>query len=160
MGLYDTVAGAADHLAGSTDEAVGRQFDGEKGGGFADGDTYTYGEWRTEDGTNGGSVPAFKVGRIVERVTNPEKFREGTEEREDFVGDTPDFDSGRIYNRVVNDDNDPNRDNPDPTNPDNWAPWMQWLAANLEKVAAFVVLLVTLYLLKPLLEIVENATEA
>jgi hypothetical protein len=41
MGLYDDVAGVADHLAGSTDEAVGRQFDDERGSGFADPDTYT-----------------------------------------------------------------------------------------------------------------------
>lgn len=38
---YDAVAGVADHAAGSTDEAVGRQFDDEQGGGFADADTYT-----------------------------------------------------------------------------------------------------------------------
>lgn len=38
---YDAVAGTADHLAGSTDEAVGRQFDDTEGGGFADADTYT-----------------------------------------------------------------------------------------------------------------------
>lgn len=37
---YGTVAGTADHLAGSTDEAVARQFDDEEGGGFADYDTW------------------------------------------------------------------------------------------------------------------------
>lgn len=36
MGLYDDVAGALDHAAGSTDEAVGRQFDDEPGGGFVE----------------------------------------------------------------------------------------------------------------------------
>jgi len=35
-GLVDDVAGAADHLAGSIDESVGRQFDDEEGGGFVD----------------------------------------------------------------------------------------------------------------------------
>jgi len=35
-GLYDTVAGTADHLAGSIDESVGRQFDDEEGGGSVD----------------------------------------------------------------------------------------------------------------------------
>lgn len=34
---YDSVAGAADHLAGSTDEAVARTFDDEEGGGIIDG---------------------------------------------------------------------------------------------------------------------------
>ena len=34
---YQGVAGVADHLAGSTDEAVGRQFDDQEGGGVADG---------------------------------------------------------------------------------------------------------------------------
>ncbi|QCC47442.1 hypothetical protein [Halobellus limi] len=33
---YDTVAGAADHAAGSVDESIGRQFDDETGGGFFD----------------------------------------------------------------------------------------------------------------------------
>jgi hypothetical protein len=37
MGLYDTVAGAADHLAGSTDEAFARSFDNQQGGGMYDG---------------------------------------------------------------------------------------------------------------------------
>ncbi|RNJ25477.1 hypothetical protein [Halosegnis longus] len=35
--VYGGVAGVADHLAGSTDEAIGRQFDDEEGGGIADG---------------------------------------------------------------------------------------------------------------------------
>jgi len=34
MKLYDSVAGTADFLAGSTDEAVARQFDSTEGGGF------------------------------------------------------------------------------------------------------------------------------
>jgi hypothetical protein len=34
---YDTVAGAADHAAGSVDEAVGRTFDSKPGGGVVDG---------------------------------------------------------------------------------------------------------------------------
>jgi hypothetical protein len=34
---YQGVAGAADHLAGSTDEAVARSFDDEEGGGLYDG---------------------------------------------------------------------------------------------------------------------------
>lgn len=37
---YNKVAGVTDHLAGSTDEAVGRQFDDTKGGGFTDPDAY------------------------------------------------------------------------------------------------------------------------
>jgi hypothetical protein len=37
MGIVDDVAGVADNLAGSTDEAVGRQFDDEPGGGLIDG---------------------------------------------------------------------------------------------------------------------------
>lgn len=37
MGLYDDIAGAADHLAGSTDEAFARQFDDEEGGGIIEG---------------------------------------------------------------------------------------------------------------------------
>lgn len=36
MGMYDDVAGVADHAAGSVDESVGRQFDDEEGGGVAD----------------------------------------------------------------------------------------------------------------------------
>lgn len=32
----DTVTGIADHAAGSVDESVGRQFDDQEGGGFAD----------------------------------------------------------------------------------------------------------------------------
>jgi len=39
MGWYDDVAGVADHLAGSTDEAVARSFDDEEGGGLWDGAT-------------------------------------------------------------------------------------------------------------------------
>lgn len=41
MGIWNTIAGAADHAAGSTDEAFGRQFDNQEGGGIADADTYT-----------------------------------------------------------------------------------------------------------------------
>lgn len=41
MGLYDMVAGVGDHMAGSIDESVGRQFDNEQGGGIFDTDTYT-----------------------------------------------------------------------------------------------------------------------
>jgi hypothetical protein len=37
---YNKVAGVTDHLAGSTDEAVGRQFDDREGGGFTDPDAY------------------------------------------------------------------------------------------------------------------------
>jgi hypothetical protein len=37
MSLWNDVAGAADHLAGSTDEAVARTFDNEEGGGVIDG---------------------------------------------------------------------------------------------------------------------------
>lgn len=36
MGLWSGVTGALDDAAGSTDEAVGRQFDDEQGGGFID----------------------------------------------------------------------------------------------------------------------------
>lgn len=36
MGIYDTVAGAFDYAAGSTDEAVARQFDDVEGGGVSD----------------------------------------------------------------------------------------------------------------------------
>jgi hypothetical protein len=36
MGLWNDVAGVADHLAGSTDEAVARQFDNTPGGGASD----------------------------------------------------------------------------------------------------------------------------
>ncbi|WP_436929078.1 hypothetical protein [Halosimplex halobium] len=41
-GLLDGIASTADHLAGSTDEAIGRQFDDTPGGGVADGVVSTY----------------------------------------------------------------------------------------------------------------------
>ena len=41
MGMFSGITGTLDHLAGSTDEAIGRQFDDEPGGGFADPDTWT-----------------------------------------------------------------------------------------------------------------------
>ena len=41
MGIVETVTGALDHGAGSTDEAIGRQFDEEEGGGFL--------EWSNQD---------------------------------------------------------------------------------------------------------------
>ncbi|WP_435348996.1 hypothetical protein [Haloarchaeobius sp. HRN-SO-5] len=41
---YDAVAGTADHLAGSTDEAVARTFDDTEGGGILDGTTETAGD--------------------------------------------------------------------------------------------------------------------
>lgn len=37
MGIVDSVTGALDHAAGSTDEAVARTFDDEPGGGVVDG---------------------------------------------------------------------------------------------------------------------------
>ena len=40
MGAWDDLVDAADHAAGSTDEAVARQFDDQQGGGFADYDTW------------------------------------------------------------------------------------------------------------------------
>ena len=50
------VAGPADHLAGSTDESVGRQFDDTPGGGFADVTANTFwsgasglGDWAAGD---------------------------------------------------------------------------------------------------------------
>lgn len=39
-GIWDTVAGAGDWAAGGVDEAVGRQFDDEPGGGIVDADTW------------------------------------------------------------------------------------------------------------------------
>jgi len=36
MGIYDSIAGAGGYLAGSVDESIARQFDDEPGGGFAD----------------------------------------------------------------------------------------------------------------------------
>ncbi|RDZ65879.1 hypothetical protein C5B90_05885 [Haloferax sp. Atlit-12N] len=36
MSILGSVAGGLDHLAGSVDESIGRQFDDEPGGGFAD----------------------------------------------------------------------------------------------------------------------------
>ncbi|WP_049907493.1 hypothetical protein [Haloferax elongans] len=36
MNVIDTVTGGLDHLAGSVDESIARQFDDEPGGGFAD----------------------------------------------------------------------------------------------------------------------------
>jgi hypothetical protein len=35
-GVVESVTGALDHAAGSVDESIGRQFDDEPGGGFAD----------------------------------------------------------------------------------------------------------------------------
>ncbi|WP_410765794.1 hypothetical protein [Haloferax sp. DFSO60] len=36
MSVFGSIAGGLDHLAGSVDESIGRQFDDEVGGGFAD----------------------------------------------------------------------------------------------------------------------------
>jgi hypothetical protein len=36
VGVWSGITGALDHAAGSTDEAIGRQFDDTEGGGFAD----------------------------------------------------------------------------------------------------------------------------
>lgn len=35
-GLVDSITGALDHASGSVDEAIGRQFDSQSGGGIAD----------------------------------------------------------------------------------------------------------------------------
>jgi len=75
---YSTVAGAADHLAGSTDEALGRQFDDEPGGGTFDPDTYVPNDWDPDDPDNFGDggnrwIPGFleTVRNPVDRITSP-----------------------------------------------------------------------------------------
>jgi len=47
MGVWNTIAGTADHLAGSTDEAFARQFDDTAGGGFSAGFGEELGSSRT-----------------------------------------------------------------------------------------------------------------
>jgi hypothetical protein len=61
MGLYDSIAGAADHAAGSIDESIGRQFDDTEGGGFAD--------TTPEPGTGDDSAPETAYETFI--ATNP-----------------------------------------------------------------------------------------
>lgn len=62
----------ADHMAGSTDESVARQFDADPGGGFADEDTW---ESAAEDAQNVADDAADFAGDAAEDAT-------------DFAGDT------------------------------------------------------------------------
>jgi hypothetical protein len=72
--VYSSVAGTADHLAGSTDESIARQFDDEEGGGFFDADTYRTEADRSNfgDGSNQwvpGTVETFR--NLPDRLANP-----------------------------------------------------------------------------------------
>lgn len=67
------VVGAADDFLGQKDEAIGRQFDDEAGGGFADTDTYT----SILTGTNTEGTPSDVISTV------PDQTRETTEETVD-----------------------------------------------------------------------------
>ena len=69
-------AGAADEFAGQIDESIGRQFDGQPGGGFADIDTYA--AIVTGSNTEGtpDDVPG-RVGDFVGRTTGTNPHEEG-----------------------------------------------------------------------------------
>jgi len=115
----------------------------------------SFGEWRTSGGGNDGSVPAFKLSRITDRLNNPERYQEGTEAREEFVGDTPDFDSGRLTNRM--DDGNPL------TESDMWDALNVENPRETQRKATWAIYLIIaavgLYLLKPLLELGANLSE-
>lgn len=173
MSLFDTVAGTADHLAGSTDEAFARSVDDTEGGGLWDGFTgvldHSAGSVdesvarQFDDEEGGGFADAF-VGDSRDDFV----LREGTTERTiydtlfDYEGewggseDTrdiwgPSFDprdvgdtDGSIGGTGIDWRNQGDNASEDPTNPDNWPVPPKW-------VAAFVVLLVVLSVSGPAL---------
>lgn len=190
MGLYDSIAGTADHLAGSTDEAFARSFDDTEGGGLYDG---TAGVLDHAAGSTDEAVGRFHDGST--QIANSEwsgtqRFVGYTrlatrhflgpigEDAEDFafenqaggfMGNEDDTDlAGPSVGGSTEPGErgwefewrDPRAEDNDPTHPSNHPNWLKWMTANPEKVAAFVVALVTLYLLKPVLEIGANLSEA
>ena len=165
MGLWGDVTGVLDDAGRSTDEALGRQFDGEQGGGFADPDTYT-------------DDPAL-IGRLSDlqsqiqepwtllpgaTLVNPDN-RVGYVDGEN-VGDMYDVDqavanlagvgSGFDYLRSQTPDSGAPSDEP----PSGGAHWLiKWLIDNWQTALAGVVVLYVLNVVGPVLDLLANATE-
>lgn len=152
------VAGPADHLAGSTDEAIGRF--------SSDATKVANSEWSAGQRFTGYLRLATRhglgpVGEQAEDIAFENEAGEfmGREDSTDLAGPSlgPDPESGQLFDLEWR---DPRAEDDDPTHPDNRPEWFNWLTANPEKVAGFLLVAVSLYLLKPLLEIGANLTEA
>ena len=165
MGLYDDVAGVADHLAGSTDEAVGRQFDDERGGGFADPDTYTDDEQLTarfRDIQDQAKQPwTLLPGATIVNPDNRLGYKDGQN-----VGGMYDvdqatanaFDVGNEFDWLR--DQTPNSGAPSDDPPGGNAHWLfKWLTSNWQLALLAVVGLYILQVLGPVLDLAANATE-
>jgi len=92
--VWSTIAGAGDWAAGSVDESIGRQFDSQPGGGFADlGET---GESNEDGLALGGEDAAYYnrylqgdgVRTLYDSVVEYQGTLNGSEDTADFLGPT------------------------------------------------------------------------
>jgi len=145
MGIYDTVAGVADYAAGSVDESIGRQFDDQPGGGFAD---LTETGETNEDGLAGGGEDAeyhnrYLQGEGVRTAYDTIFDYEGTLNDEDDTADVFGPTVGGTADAVVDVEGE------ETSGEERKAKlWLYGLAV-----------LIILYLSQPLLEIIAGVTE-
>jgi len=86
-GGYDAVAGAGDFLAGSTDEAIGRQFDDDPGGGIVDGfKSITPGLSQSNDGSTQQSEDGVDTTQVLDGSGS--SGTESSDMRDDLVTTT------------------------------------------------------------------------
>jgi hypothetical protein len=106
---YDTIAGAADHAAGSTDEAFARQFDDDEGGGYSD---FFTGDDRSDFVLQPGTVERS----VYDTLFDYSGEWGGEGDTGDLPGPSIDFDQDTPFVAWRNPDGAQN----DPTNPENW----------------------------------------
>lgn len=174
MGLLDSVSGALDHAAGSTDEAWSRQFDDVEGGGFADelgaiADPTRSASPDTERDfnifTRGG---AGGMEQLREQQGLDTSMYEGP--LHGGISDTLDRMAGRTP-PDERESNDPletpegdgqtfsGADPTDPSDTNLYPEWLSLITDNLGLVAAGVIGLYVLTALGPVLEIVANLSD-
>ncbi|WP_121822868.1 hypothetical protein [Halostella salina] len=131
---YDGVAGVGDHLAGSVDESIGRQFDDEEGGGF--GDFFT-GDERSDFVLQPGTVERG----IYDTLFDYEGTWGGEGDSADLWGPSWDpADLGDMSSGWGTGIEWRNPDSNDPTNPDNWGRDLKLLALGIGGLGAVYVL--------------------
>jgi hypothetical protein len=151
MGLYDTVAGYADHATGSVDESIGRQFDDQEGGGL--GDQAQDFLIVTDDPAQDDFTVTGTPRRFVDSILDYDTAANGQYvDSVDLPG--PSFSNDLDFSEGVLgfDWRNPRGAGDDPTNPDNWG-------AKTKLLIAAVVAMVALVLLRPLLQLGANASE-
>lgn len=155
MGVWSTLAGAADHAAGSFDESIGRQFDDEQGGGFADTDTWVDNQDQgpVGDGFEGLAktfASPFVEDRALDQVAegglvsvDPDQTTNAPGWLVATAGETFDDDPGGGYTDPSTYENDDPTDKPSPLA--EIARFLRTVTTNIDTIAASGAALVVIY---------------